>query len=183
VLICDTCAPRSLVGSEYGERRPQCEDGVAVLQRHYPHVRALRDVSREMLERHRDELSPVVERRCRFIIEENRRVLALAGALTAGDRTRLAALFVASYEGARDLYEIGAPAMVAMMDAMLRSPGVIGARQAGAGFGGCMVALVEQDQIAPFGESVKTCYFASTGIEPEVYDVCAAPAAGVLTFA
>ena len=48
-----------------------------------------------------------------------------------------------SYAGARDLYEIGAPSMDAMMAAMLAAPGVIGARQAGAGFGGCMVALVE----------------------------------------
>ena len=84
--------------------------------------------------------------------------------------------------GARDLYEIGAPAMDAMMDAMLQAPGVIGARQAGGGFGGCMVALVEQEQVAAFGEAVTAHYQASTGIEPRVYDVCPAPGAGMLSF-
>ena len=180
VVICDTAAPRSLVGSEYGERRAQCEAGVAILRRHYPHVTALRDATSEMLERHRDELPEVVERRCRFIIEEDERVLALAGALSTGDRARLGVLLAASYAGARDLYEIGAPVMEAMMDAMLGAPGVIGARQAGAGFGGCMIALVEQGQVDAFGEAVKARYRELTGIEPEVYDVRAAPGAGML---
>ncbi len=124
----------------------------------------------------------VVERRCRFIVEEDERVLALAGALTAGDRPRLGRLFAESYAGARDLYEIGAPAMESMMDAMLGAPGVIGARQAGAGFGGCLVALVEQGMIDAFGASVKAGYQAGTGIAPHVYAVCAAPGAGPLHF-
>ncbi len=42
----------------------------------------------------------------------------------------------ASYIGARDLYEIGVPEMEAMYQAMGSAPGVLGARQAGAGFGG-----------------------------------------------
>ncbi len=182
LVICDTCAPRNLAGTEYGERRSQCEAGAAVLARHYPHVTALRDATCEMLDRHRDEMSPVVERRCRFIVEEDERVLALAPALAAGDRVRLARLFADSYVGARDLYEIGAPAMDAMMGAMRHAPGVIAARQAGGGFGGCMVALVEQGQVAAFGEAVRERYEAATGIRTNVYDVCAAPGAGVLDF-
>ena len=98
----------------------------------------------EQFEAHEMGLPPVVARRCRFIIEENRRVLDLAQALPAGDANQLAALMTESYHGARDLYEIGVPAMAAMMTAMQSGPGVIGARQAGAGFGGCMVALVEE---------------------------------------
>ena len=65
---------------------------------------------------HRAELPEVVARRCRFIIEENQRVLDLAEALSTGNRPLLAALLVTSYGGARDLFEIGAPAMEAMME-------------------------------------------------------------------
>ncbi len=78
---------------------------------------ALRDVTCEMLEAHREEMSPVVERRCRFIVEENERVLPLADALPRGPAAA-AALFADSFAGARDLYEIGAPSMPAMMEAM-----------------------------------------------------------------
>ncbi|NLE58391.1 MAG: galactokinase, partial [Planctomycetes bacterium] len=45
VVICDTRAERNLVGTEYGERRAQCELGVRLLQLHYPTITSLRDVT------------------------------------------------------------------------------------------------------------------------------------------
>lgn len=178
VVICDTRAKRTLVGSEYDERRAQCEQGVRLLQRFYPQIAALRDVTLEQLAAHEQDLPPVVAKRCRFIVEENQRVLDLAEALPAGDLARLAALFAASYAGARNLYEIGAASMQAMMEAMLAAPGVIAARQAGAGFGGCMVALVHVSQAEAFSAHVQQGYVAMTGIEPAVYSVDASPGAG-----
>jgi galactokinase len=65
-----------------------------------------------------------------------------------------------------------------MADAMLRSPGVIGARQAGAGFGGCMVALVERHAVAAFAANVVQTYSATSGIQPGVYAVVASDGAG-----
>jgi galactokinase len=60
--------------------------------------------------------------------------------------------------------------------------GAIGARQAGAGFGGCMVAFVEQEGLVEFTQHVRERYEQSTGIEPEVYPVQAAPGAAPLVF-
>jgi galactokinase len=70
--------------------------------------------------------------------------------------------------------------MEAMEAAMLSAPGVIGARQAGAGFGGCMVALVEVEEVAVFEAYVRESYVAATNIEPEIYPVQAAAGAGKL---
>ena len=180
VVICDTRAERNLVGSEYGERRSQCEQGVRLLKNHYPEIQALRDVSLAQLDRHSAELPPVVYRRCRFVIEENQRVLDLAHALPGGEAKPLADLFEASYRGAVGLYEIGAPSMQAMREAMLNGPGVIAARQAGAGFGGCMVALVKESQTKSFIVAVEQEYRRRTGIQPAIYTVQAAPGAGPL---
>jgi galactokinase len=180
VVICDTRAKRTLAGTEYGERRAQCEQGVRLLQQWTPDIAALRDVTLAQFNAHEKDLPQVVAKRCRFIIEENQRVLDLAEALTAGDTARLQQLFAASYAGARDLYEIGAPAMEAMMRAMLSGPGVVAARQAGAGFGGCMVALVRHLQVDAFIDHVTCTYAAETNIEPKVYPVQAAPGAGPL---
>jgi galactokinase len=180
VVICDTRAERSLTGSEYSDRRAQCEEGVAILAQSDFSIKALRDVSLTHLAQHQDRLSEVVERRCRFIIEEDQRVLDLADALPVGDADRLRELMAASYAGARDLYEIGVPAMESMMAAMMGGPGVVGARQAGAGFGGCMVAVVERDRVDEFAEHVRRSYEAETGIAPHVFAVEAAPGAGVL---
>jgi galactokinase len=178
VVICDTQAPRELTGSEYGERRAQTEEGARLLSRFYPGVTALRDVTLEQFLEHEADLPPVVARRCRFVIEENERGLRLAERLPHGDRTAICALTTTSYKGARDLYEISSPEMEAMEAAMLSAPGVIGARQAGAGFGGCMVALVEVEEVADFERHVKKSYMAATNIEPEVYPVQAAAGAG-----
>jgi galactokinase len=181
VVICDTRARRELTGSEYGERRAQCEQGARLLAQFYPAVTALRDVSLAQFEAHRADLPPVVARRSRFIIEENERVLRLAEALPTADRSAIRELTAGSYAGARDLYEIGSPEMAAMMEAMMGAPGVMGARQAGAGFGGCMVAFVEAAAVAEFAAQVRQAYAAATGIEPEIYPVQAAAGAGLLS--
>jgi galactokinase len=180
VVICDTRARRALASSQYGIRRAQCEEGALILGACLPHVRALRDVSLREFNSHTCDLDPVVAKRCRFIIEENERVLGLAAALPGGRRDRIRALCAGSFAGARDLYEIVVPEMEAMMAAMLSGPGVIGARQAGAGFGGCMVAFVERDAVESFAGHVWAHYQAATGVEPNVYPVLAAAGAGAL---
>jgi galactokinase len=181
VVICDTRAPRALTGSEYAERRAQCEEGARILARFYPEVQALRDVSPDQLNRHAADLAEIVVRRCRFVVEENQRVLDMADALDRGDREEIRRLAGQSYAGARDLYEIVSREMAWMMEAMLSGPGVIGARQAGAGFGGCMVALVEEEAVGDFARHVESRYHDLSGIEPQAYPVDAAPGAGPLT--
>jgi galactokinase len=180
VVICDTRAKRELTGSEYPERRAQCEEGTRLLAQFYPEVRALRDVTLDQFLEREADLPPVVARRCRFVIEENERVLRLAERLPDGDQTAICALTTTSYKGARDLYEISSPEMEAMMEAMLSAPGVMGARQAGAGFGGCMVALVEAEKVVTFEHHVRESYAAATSIEAEVYPVQAVSGAGEL---
>jgi galactokinase len=180
VVICDTKSERHLKGTEYSERRAQCEEGVARLQAWLPEIEALRDVTLEEFESLESSLPSVVARRCRFIIEENARVLALAEALPTGDRAQLAALFASSWVGARDLYEILAPAMEAMHAAAQASPGLIGIRQAGGGFGGCLVALVEEAQAPAFATATAAAYEVATDITPALFSVVATAGAGLL---
>jgi galactokinase len=171
IVICDTRSRRKLAGSEYGRRRAQCEEGARIMG-----VSALRDCSLEQLDT--AVMSEETARRCRFIIEENARVLALAEALAAGHRQAITALCADSFRGACNLYEIAAPPMLTMMEAMLSAPGVIGARQAGAGFGGCMVAFVEADSIDAFAAAVRRRYREAAAIEPEIYPVTGVAGAG-----
>jgi galactokinase len=179
-VVCDTRTRRELAGSAYGERRASCEAGARTLASRRPGVRALRDVDAADLARAAPELAPAVERRCRFVVEENARVHALADALRTADRAAIASLCRASYEGARDLFEVGTPAMDAMIAAMRAAPGLIGARQAGAGFGGCMVALVEAGRLDGFVDAAAATYERATGIAPDIFAVRAAPGAGRL---
>jgi galactokinase len=178
VVICDTKAPRQLTGSEYDDRRTQCEAGAAYILGGQAGAAKLRDVSMELFEAREAELDPVVARRCRFIIEENQRVLDLATPLSAGDHHALGRIFDDSWLGATRLFEIGAPSMVAMHDSMTGAPGLIARRQAGAGFGGCLVAIVDRDRLDDFAAYVTTEYYDATAIEPSVYGVEASAGAG-----
>jgi galactokinase len=180
IVICNTCAPRRLTGSEYGERRAQCEAAAAFFAERNPSVRALRDVAPDVFAAHAGGLDPVAAKRARFVIEENARVTALAEALRRDDRTALGALCAASYAGARDLFEIAVPAMEAMVEAMRAAPGCIGCRQAGAGFGGCMVACVRADAVPAFCEAAAREYRARSGLDGEFYPIAIAPGAGPL---
>ena len=180
VMICDTRAERALTGSEYPERRAQCEEGACILGEFYPEIKSLRDATLEQIQAHQDDLNPVVYKRCHFIVEENQRVLDIADALAAGEHQKAGELAMQSFKGARDLYEIVSQEMIAMYDAIMSAPGVYGTRGAGAGFGGCLVALVKSDSINAFAEHVYKKYNISTGIEPEIYPVQAAKGAGVL---
>jgi len=179
-VICNTLARRELSGSEYGERRASCEAGTRALAAQLPGVSALRDVEPEDFERCAARLDGTVARRCRFIIEENARVHEIARAFESDDRTAIGRLCERSFVGARDQFEIVIPQMQAMFDAMTRAPGAIGARQAGAGFGGCMLALVESSRVEAFVESVCDRYERSVGTRPEIYPVASAPGAGPL---
>ena len=171
IVICDTRTKRELSGTEYPQRRAHCEQGAMILGMSIPGIKALRDVTLDQYQMHEYQLPPVVRRRCRFIIEENQRVLEMSEALSTGEMGKVSQLTRASYQGAGELYEIVSPEMDLMMEAMLNAPGVIGARQAGAGFGGCMVSFVHSAAVAQFSAHVSRAYLKSTQIEPQVYPV------------
>jgi galactokinase len=173
VVVCDTRSKRELAGSEYGRRRAQCEAGAQQLG-----IKALGEMTPPEFDSRARELPAEVAKRCRFIVEENDRVLKLAKALPPSDRATIRELTAESFRGACELYEIGATVMDAMYRAMLGAPGVVGARQAGAGFGGCMVAFVEGPAVDGFAASVRRAYSAATQIQAEVYPVEAAAGAG-----
>ena len=182
VMICDTRSKRALTGSEYPERRAQCEEGARILGGFYPEIKSLRDATLEQVQAHRADLDPVVYKRCHFIVEENQRVLDMAEALAAGRHEAAGQIACTSFAGARDLYELVSSEMTAMYEAIMSAPGTFGARGAGAGFGGCLVAFVAEDQVEAFGAHVIKDYKARTGIDAQVYPGIAADGAGVLEF-
>jgi galactokinase len=67
-----------------------------------------------------------------------------------------------------------------MRDAMIDAPGAIGARQAGAGFGGCLVALVDRTDVPAFVAAVERGYQQRAGRRGSVFEVRAAAGARVL---
>ena len=89
----------------------------------------------------RAELEAGDERRVRHVRTENLRVREFADALRAHDLARAGSLMVASHVSLRDDFEVSTPVLDALVERLVVTPGVHGARLTGAGFGGCVVAL------------------------------------------
>lgn len=86
---------------------------------------------------------PVLRRRARHVLTENARVRVFADALRRLDLPALGPLLAASHTSLRDDFEVSTPVLDALVERLVATPGVLGARLTGAGFGGCVVALTE----------------------------------------
>lgn len=175
LVVCDTMKRRGLVDSEYNTRRAQCEEAAKVFG-----VTALRDVNPEMFESRKNELSEVVRMRAKHVIYENERVLESRNVLQAGDLAAFARLMNESHDSARDYYEVSCPELDAMTDTARSAPGCLSARMAGAGFGGCIVSLVETSLVSDFLSHTEDSYKKQTGISPTLYVCTAEDGAGVV---
>jgi len=181
LMVCNTMVRHELASGEYNTRRQECEEGVAILSRFISGIRALRDVTQEQLARFGAELDPVIHRRCRHVIDENRRVLLAKQALDSGDMGTIGTLMQESHQSLRLDYEVSCRELDVMCELALGVKGVHGARMMGGGFGGCVLALVESSASEAFRDTVADQYRHRTGIDCEIYECSTADGAGRLS--
>lgn len=158
LLLLNTHVSHNLASSEYNTRKQECEEGVEILQQRYPGVTSLRNATLPMLDSSRGELRPVVYNRCRFIIEENERVLAMAEGLKNDDMPEVGRLLYLGHAGLSELYEISCPESDFLVAYTRNNPGVLGARQMGGGFGGCTINLVHEEAVETFTADITRAY-------------------------
>lgn len=173
IVVCDTGSERNLAMSAYNRRLEECQQSLAVLGRGPDGVGSLRDASTALVEKYREELGPVLYRRCRHIVSENERVLALVEALNTNDRAAAGELMARSHASLKNDYEVSAAELDGMVAAAEKCQGFVGARLTGAGFGGCTVNIVERSEVAEFSRDILSRYGQATGREAKVY-VCEA---------
>ena len=177
IVIVYSGVSRTLAASAYNDRRAACERAVEAIRQSEPSVRALRDVDAELLDRARTKMDAVAFRRASHVIAENARPGQLAAALTKGDLGTAGRLMNDSHASLRDLYEVSSAELDLLVTLALAQPGCHGARLTGAGFGGCIVALVDRKAVAPVSDSIADGYRAATGLQPRV--IVSRPAEGV----
>jgi galactokinase len=78
----------------------------------------------------------------------------------------------------RERYDITGPEIDALVALTLESPGVVGSRMTGGGFGGCTVSMVQPDAVDALRERITLEYPARTGATPRFWTVQAVGGAG-----
>ena len=171
LVIANTMVKHSVAGGDYPTRRRESEAACAVIAKHKPGVKFLRDCTLEDLEKWRGEMESKSYLRAKHVISENLRTVAAADALIKGDMKTLGRLMGEAHTSYSKDFEgscVEADAMVALAADL---PGLIGARLTGGGFGGCTINLVEQGEAEAFAEALSARYAEQIGIVPQIH-VC-----------
>ncbi|MEL7222795.1 MAG: galactokinase, partial [Bacteroidota bacterium] len=129
------------------------------------------DLTPAQLEAHKADLPPTVFKRCRYIVGEHHRTLAMLSALSDGDAQKAGKLLNMTHMGLSLDYEVSCPEIEFFFRQALAHPDVYGARIMGGGFGGCTLNLVKKESLHSFVDHAISSYKEEFGITPEYLPV------------
>lgn len=147
-----------LAHSPYNARRAACRRIVQLAERSGFRALSLRDLDVAALEQLQKEADPDDFLKALFVLRENDRVHRMEEALTKGDMDYAGQLLYESHCGLRDDYQVSCAELDFLVDTLVASEGVTGARMMGGGFGGCAIAFVEKDAVPTVREQVTSLY-------------------------
>jgi len=177
LVIGNTCKERKLVDSKYNERRAEVESALKIIQQQFP-VTNLCEITIHELEQALALLEDkVLIRRMSHVISENNRVLKSVRALKNNQLEWFGKLLTASHQSLKEDYEVTGKELDTLVAASLEQPKVLGAKMTGAGFGGCMIALIHKDHVEDFKENVTVIYEKEMGYPPEFHETLIGPGA------
>lgn len=167
-VIANTKKKRGLVDSAYNQRRSECQEALKILQQHCD-IKELCQLNMEQFQHLSAHLSGNLLKRARHAISENERVKQAIQALKGKDMATFGQLMNASHASLRDDYEVTCPELDFMTAWAQQFEGVLGSRMTGAGFGGCTVTLIAENQVERFIEELGNAYKERFGMKMEGY--------------
>lgn len=171
IVIAASNKKRKLTDSKYNERRAECEEALADIQKEMD-IKALGELTEEQFEQVQDAIqNPVCRKRAKHAVYENQRTIQAVSALKSGDLETFGKLMNASHVSLRDDYEVTGKELDTLVEAAWEQDGVIGSRMTGAGFGGCTVSIVKEEAIEAFIKNVGEIYEKEIGYAADFYVV------------
>ena len=161
--IFNTHTKHALVDGLYAERHRECMEAAEALG-----VELLVDAPFAALVAGEWKLSPTAAKRARHIIEEIARVDATVAALRARDLPAVGKLLTSSHRSSQTLFENSTPELDLLVDLLVTTPHVHGARLTGGGFGGAVMALTSGQFGPAQADAVAAGYARRFGSRPDV---------------
>ncbi|WP_373563502.1 galactokinase [Bombilactobacillus bombi] len=168
IIIMNTNKKRTLADSKYNERRQECEEALKRLQT-ISDVTTLGALTKDEF----DTLTYAIGdetliKRARHAVFENQRTIQAVQALKNNQLQTFGHLMNASHISLEYDYEVTGIELDTLVHSAWQH-GALGARMTGAGFGGCALALVAQDQTDNFMQAVNQDYQARIGYAADFY--------------
>ena len=169
IVIGNTNKKRGLADSKYNERRSECETALAQIQT-AKNINSLGELTEEEFEEVKNVITdPIVRKRAKHAVYENQRTLKAVKALENNNLLLFGKLMSESHISLRDDYEVTGKELDTLVSLAWEMPGVIGARMTGAGFGGCTVSIVKEENVQNFIDTITKKYTEIIGYAPDFY--------------
>lgn len=171
IVIMNTNKQRGLTDSKYNERRAECEKGLKQLQK-IVNIQELGNLKEEQFLQYQDEIKdPIIKKRVKHAVLENIRTIKAVEALRNNNLELLGQLINQSHDSLKEDYEVTGMELDTIVEEARKQQGVLGARMTGAGFGGCAIAIVKEENIEEFTQNVRKGYKEKIGYDSEFYIV------------
>ena len=171
IVISASNKKRRLADSKYNERRNECETALKELQE-VVSINALGDLSIEEFEKYKDGIKDSTNRkRAKHAVYENQRTIKAVEELKNNNIMEFGKLMNESHISLRDDYDVTGIELDTLTETAWDTYGVIGSRMTGAGFGGCTVSIVLEEEVDNFINKVGKVYKEKIGYEVDFYVV------------
>lgn len=169
IIIIHTNKSRALSDSKYNERRTQCEQALTNLQTEL-NIKSLGELTPERFGNYQHLIQDKTnQKRAQHAVYENARTIEALQALNQNDLIRFGQLMNESHLSLQHDYEVTGIELDTIVEAAWEQDGVLGARMTGAGFGGCAIAIVENEHIESFKQNVNQTYIEKIGYKATFY--------------
>ncbi|WP_144468029.1 galactokinase [Bacillus pumilus] len=169
LVIANTNKKRTLADSKYNERRAECQSALNDLQKKIDITHLCELTADEFAEVAHLIEDDICRKRARHVVTENERTIRAINFLKNDKIEKLGALMKASHLSLKNDYEVTGLELDALAEAAWQHPGTIGSRMTGAGFGGCTISIVKEEQLVSFIEETGAMYQEKTGIQASFY--------------
>lgn len=159
ILLLNSNVKHNLASSAYNKRREACEQGVAWVKEKYPEVNTLRDINLQQLDEIVRPLSEDIFVKCRFVVQENLRVLHASDAIQRKDIMQFGRLLYEAHWSLSKDYEVSCAELDFLVHFVQELPEVAGARMMGGGFGGCTINIIKKGSSPALIDKIATTYF------------------------
>ncbi len=169
ILLLNSNVKHNLAASEYNTRRQQCEKGISFIAQHHPAIKSLRDANIDLLKEFVEPVDPLVYQRCKYVVQENERLLGACEDLKRGDIKALGEKMYQTHNGLRYFYDVSCKELDFLVEYVKNIPAVAGARMMGGGFGGCTINLVKEDAIEKLVADISKAYIGAMDLPLTAY--------------
>lgn len=169
IMIVNSNKQRKLSESKYNERRTESTSALEIILEN-SNKGIINQLTLDDFEASKGLIkNETNQRRAKHVITENLRTEKAHDALIRDDLVEFGKCINGSHKSLKEDYEVSCDELDYIAEYLQVSDGVLGARMTGAGFGGCVVSIINESVMKAVGEELTKKYKEIFGYKPSIY--------------